>query len=119
MLAKTPSMMYDIAAIPFNYVARGQFQEDLQPLPNMTESMRQEAAKNPMFTSEKFAESVGLKENKIAKYYDEDVKVRQQQTAQKYDKGITDYFSNGEFKKGFGLLANSVAESAPVTISLL
>lgn len=125
MLAKTPSMIYDIAAIPFNYVASGQFKEDLQPLPNMTESMRQEAAKNPTFTSEKFAESMGnsfdglFKENKIAKYYNEDVKVRQQQTAQKYDKGISEYFSNGEYKKGFGLLANSVAESAPVTISLL
>jgi hypothetical protein len=119
MLAKTPSMIYDIAAIPFNYVASGQFQEDLQPLPNKTEAMRQEDAKNPMFTSEKFAESVGLGDNKIAKYYNEDVKVRQQQTAQKYDKGISEYFSNGELKKGFGLLANSVAESAPVTISLL
>lgn len=118
-LANTPSMIYDIAAMPFNYVASGQFQEDLQPLPNMTESMRQENAKNPMFTSEKFAKSIGLGENKVAKYYNEDVKARQQQTAQKYDKGITDYFSNGEYKKGFGLIANSVAESAPVTISLL
>lgn len=119
MLAKTPAMIYDIAATPFNYVASGGLMEDLQPLPNKTESMRQEDAKNPMFTSEKLAESLGIKENKVAKYYDDQVKQSQEVAAKKYDKGISEYFGNGEYKKGFGLLANSIAESAPITVSLL
>lgn len=38
---------------------------------------------------------------------------------EKYDKGVTEYFKNGEYSKGFEVLANAIAESAPTTISLM
>lgn len=112
MLARTPALIYDLALMGtdalvntasagINAVADTDLRTDYQT------------------TSEDLARQLGLPENKVAKYYDQDVKQRQAITAQKYDKGITDYFANGELKKGFGLLANSVAESAPTTIALL
>lgn len=112
MLAKTPAMVYDLAAEAtdalvntankgINYIAGTNLKTDYQT------------------TSENFAKELGLGENKVAKYYDERVKRSQEVAAQKYDKEITDYFAKGEFGKGFGLIANSVAESAPTTIALL
>lgn len=57
--------------------------------------------------------------DKIAKYYDADVLAYQQKQNEKYDQGISDYFSNGEYKKGFKLLGNSIAETVPVSLGLL
>lgn len=57
-------------------------------------------------------------ENVVSKYYKGQVELAQKEFEKKYDKSITEYFNNGEWDKGFGLLANSVAESAPTTIAL-
>lgn len=111
-LAKTPAMVYDLAAqatdASVNYGSAG-----------INAIAGTDLKTDYQTTSEGFAKTFNLPENKIAKYYDERVKKSQEISAQKYDQGISEYFSNGEYKKGFNLLANSVAESAPVTISLL
>lgn len=99
MLAKTPAFIYDIAAYPQNKIA------ELTGLDVST-------------SSGEFANTLGLPENEVAKYYDDAVAKSQEQLNKKYDKGITEYFSKGEYDSAFGLLANSIAESAPISISL-
>jgi len=108
-LAKTPAFINDLAAIPLNEIA------------NMTAVPLDPTGKlglEPAFSSKKLAEGFDLPENKIAQYYDEQAKINQENFNQKYDKGITDYVKNGEYSKAFGLLGNSIAESAPTTIGL-
>jgi hypothetical protein len=99
MLAKTPAFIYDIAAYPQNKIAE---------LTGLDISA----------SSEELANTLGLPENEIAKYYDNAVAESQKKLNEKYDKGITDYFKSGDYSKAFGLLANSVVESAPISISL-
>lgn len=112
MLAKTPALIYDLAAQATDAIVNTTSK-------GINAAIGTDLKTDYETTSEKFAQELGLPENKIAKYYDEKVKKSQEISAQKYDKGITDYFGAGEYKKGFGLIANSVAESAPITISLL
>lgn len=57
-------------------------------------------------------------ENPISKPLDKDVEESQRQFESKYDKDITEYFSKGDYEKGFSKMANAIAESAPATISL-
>ncbi len=99
MLAKTPAFLYDIAAYPQNKIA------ELTGL-------------DIAVSSDQVAQQYGLPENEIAKYYDNAVAQSQAKLAEKYDKGISEYFAAGDYEKGFGLLANSVAESAPISISM-
>jgi hypothetical protein len=100
-IANTPAFIYDIAAMPQNYIA-----EEFD-IPSLKVS------------SEGTGELLGIEENKVADFYRNQVEQSQKKFQSKYDKGITDYFSDGEYQKGFGLLANQIVESAPVTISLM
>lgn len=100
-LAETPAFIYDIAAMPQNYIA------DKFDIPALKAS------------SEETGKMLGIENNAVADYYRKQVEASQSKFQEKYDKGITDYFSKGDYSKGFGLLANQIAESAPVTISLM
>lgn len=99
-LAETPAFIYDLAAKPQNYIA------DKFNLPGLKAS------------SDQLGKMIGVEDNVIADYYKGLVEESQTKFQQKYDKGITDYISNGEYSKAFGSLANQIAESAPITISL-
>lgn len=120
MLARTPAFLYDLAATPFNYVMSGRFQNDLSAVPIDENSELGKSLgldKNPL-TAEKFAEQLGLGNNLVAEHYEKIVNESRKQMQQKYDKTITEYFDSGQWDKGLSLLANSVAETAPVSISL-
>lgn len=102
-IAKTPAFLYDIAALPQNYLA------ETYP-----------ATFGELHTSsEKFAENLDLPENKIAQYYDQAVEDSRAKFAQKYDKPITEYIDNGEYANALKSLSVQVAESTPVTLSLM
>lgn len=98
-LARTPSLIYDLAALPQNIVAK------YTGVPIAT-------------SSEEFAKIVGFPDNKVAEYYDNAVIETKKKINEKYDKSITDYFSNGEYEKGFKSIALQVAESAPISATL-
>lgn len=117
-LSKAPGMAYDIAAAPFNYVLSGRMMNDLTPVPISEELRTQIGMNEAPLTSEKFGKELGIK-NKVAKYYDADVKARQAITQAKYDKEITDYFAEGDIASGLGKLSGAILESAPTTISLM
>jgi hypothetical protein len=103
-LAKTPSMLYDIAALPQNLIA------EYTGLPIGT-------------SSEQAAKQFGIPENKVGEYYDKILNDHQKNIEQKYDKSISDYLNpfgeNTDYGKGVSLLANQVLESAPISISLM
>ncbi|CAK0771688.1 hypothetical protein CCP3SC1AL1_570017 [Gammaproteobacteria bacterium] len=120
ILAKAPEMALNIVNAPFNYVASGRMTEDLNAVPNVPESLKNDLGLNDTpFKASDVAAQLGIKENKIAKYYDEDVKARQAITASKYDKTIEEYIANEEYGKALGATSGAVLESAPVTISLM
>lgn len=98
-LARTPSFLYDLAATPQNIVAK------YTGIPIGT-------------SAAEFGKTIGVPDNKIAEWYDKAIVDTKQKIDQKYDKGITDYIAAGDYSKAFGLLANQIAESAPVSISL-
>jgi hypothetical protein len=102
MIANTPSFLYDIAAYPQNKIA------ELTGL-------------NIGTSAKEFAQNYNLPENEVANYYKKAADESQSKIAAKYDKGVTEYFfgANPDYKKGFGLLTNQIAESLPITLSLM
>jgi hypothetical protein len=72
-----------------------------------------------LFTAEKLGKTIGFDENKLADYYGENIKRSQERQQQKYDKDLVAYAKDGDWGNFFGLLSNSIMESAPVTISLM
>ncbi len=98
MLAETPAFIYDVAAMPQNFISG--------------------LVGGEQVSSGTFKETFDLPDNKVSEYYKEQTQINQDKFNQKYDKGITDYVSNGEYSKAFGLLGNSIVESAPTTIGL-
>jgi hypothetical protein len=119
ILAKAPAMAYDVVAQPFNYVASGRMMNDLTPVPMTGELAEKVGLNETPFKSSDVGAQLGFTENKIAKYYDEDVKARQAIAATRYDQSIEDYISNGEYSKAIGAISGAVLESAPTTISLM
>lgn len=103
MMARTPEFIYDIAAIPQNALA------EYAP----------ETFGKLSVSHQGFANTVGLPDNKVAEFYEAAVKESQEKIALKYDKSVSEYFADGQIENGFKLLANQVAESAPVSLSLL
>lgn len=100
-IAKVPGFIYDIAAVPQNIIA-------------------EKTGLDIGTTSKEFAaQQLGIEENQVANYYDKILEDHQKEVQAKYDKGVTEYFANGEISKGLSLLANQVVESAPVSISLM
>lgn len=70
--------------------------------------------------SEQMSESLGLpKENTWAKALEDRAKENKATIVQKYDKGITDYISQGDYGKAIASIGNSIAESLPTTLSLI
>ncbi len=98
-LANTPSFIYDVFAVPQNLVAKY-------------------TGLNVGTDAKKFAEGVGLPENKVAEYYEDAYKKTKKGIDEKYDKSITGYIENGDYLKAAQLIGVSVAESAPVSLSL-
>ena len=70
-------------------------------------------------SSDEFAAQYNIPKNKVAEYYDNAARQTKAEIEKKYDKSITDYIANGEYKKATGAILNSIAESTPVTISLM
>lgn len=100
MIAKTPALIYDIAAIPQNLVAKY-------------------TGADVGVNAKEFAKKFNLPENEVAKYYDEAYKQAKVNIDAKYDKPITDYIANGEYSKAIKSIANQVLESTPVSIALI
>lgn len=98
-IARTPSFVYDLFAIPQNLVAK------YTGIPIGT-------------SAAEFGKTIGIPENEVAQYYEKALDETKAKINEKYDKGVSDYFSNGDYSKGFGLLANQIVESAPMSISL-
>lgn len=73
----------------------------------------------PGMTSAEVAEKFNLPDNQLALQLEDAVKNSYADVEKKYDKSITDYFSNGEYEKGFDKLSIAVAEAVPVTIGLV
>lgn len=97
---KTPGFLYDVATAATNNIIN-------RPLGiNDTPTSKQigEALPDFMNVTTPLDQAVSHSEEKFQK---------------KYDKGVSEYFSNGDYKKGFDLLATSIAETAPVTIALM
>ncbi len=99
-IARTPEFLFDAAM------------EE-----NFNKSMN--VIKRPDLTinSTKLGDVTGI-HNEPAKYLEQVIEKRQADFDNVYDKGITEYVANGEYSKAAGLLANSIAESAPTTIAL-
>ncbi len=84
---------------------------------NWNQTMRAAGRNDLEITSEKLGDITGI-HNEPAKYVEQALAKRETDFNNVYDKGITDYIGNGEYKKAAGLLANSIAESAPTTVAL-
>jgi len=110
MLAKTPAMAYDVASMAMNKSLETFIPKELIDKYNIA---------TPYSTDEDNLLFEKLPENKIAKFYDESVKVHQDRTAEKYDKSISEYIANGDYANAVGSIGGAVLESAPTTISLM
>jgi hypothetical protein len=98
-LASIPEFIYNIAAIPQNFVA--------------------EQTGLPVGTSaDKFAETVGLPENKVQKYYADMLEGMEQKKSQ-YGESITENFKEGNYSDGFALLGEQITESLPYSLSIM
>lgn len=120
-----PAMLNDVISMPFNYVASGRLAEDLQPLPNVPESMRDEIGLNDNpFTSKGIAEYTGLDKVKLPdaisnEFYNKDIKARQEEMLTRYDKSIEEYISEGDYSKALGAISGGVAQSLPMSASMM
>lgn len=101
MIAKTPAMLYDVFAWPQNMVAKMIGKPEMQ------------------VSSKSFAENLNLPENEIANYYDALAEESRKNFDNKFDKSLTEYWSDGDYGKFGEKLANMVVESAPVTLGLM
>ena len=99
-IMKTPGFLYDIASSVTNNLIN-------RPL-GISDAP----------TSAQIGESIPDNFNAI-KDVDKAIENSQKIVSDKYDKGISEYFSKGEYKKGFDLLSNSIVETAPTTIALM
>lgn len=97
---KSPAFLYDIASTATNRVIN-------KPLG---------IADAP--SSGEISKELGIDEG-VTNDLDKAIAHSQENFNQKYDKGVTDYFKDGEYGKGFGLMANAIAETAPTTIALM
>lgn len=70
-----------------------------------------------MGSSEQIGNATGI-HNEIANDLDKVVNQSQEEFNKKYDKPVSEYFAQGDYDKAFGLMANSVAESAPAMIAI-
>lgn len=96
---KTPAFLYDVATA-------------------MQHPMVKEALdKIHMGSSQQISDATGIK-NEVANDLDTAVNHSQKIFQEKYDKPVTEYISNGDYDKAFGLMANSVVESAPAMIAI-
>lgn len=100
-IARTPSLIYNIASIPQNLIAK------YTGIPIET-------------SAEEFGKTIGIEDNQIAKYYEDIINKTKEGINEKYNKGITDYLfgDNPDYEKGFKLLGLQIAESAPMSMSL-
>jgi GNAT superfamily N-acetyltransferase len=105
-LYRSPAFTLDMLYIPQNYIA------DKFDIPGLKASS--EDLLGPMY-DETNPFSVGSSADALEKYVDRSQKKFQS----KYKEGLTDAISNGNYSDAFGILANQIAESAPVTISLM
>lgn len=99
MMVNTPSMIYSVFALPQNIIA------DLTGLPI--------GAK---------AEDIGLGTGGATEYYRKELEKSNERIQQRYDKGITDYFTSGkegDIQKGFELLSMQILETLPITATLM
>lgn len=102
-IAAVPEFVYDIAAIPQNFVA------DNFDLPFLHAD------------SDKFKKTIGVN-NAIKDFYrNEVVKLKEEalKTDLKYQDGVYDSFVNGNYSAGFDQLTNSFTESLPATASIM
>lgn len=95
MILRTPSMIYNTFAIPQNIIAE------------------QTGAK--IGASDDGSGVLGH----AADMYDAHAKEMKRDIEAKYDKEISDYFNEGEYKKGFEKLGLSITESLPVTLAIM
>jgi len=99
-IMKTPGFLYDAAtAVTNNVINRPLGINDAPTAAQIGDNISDEA--NPISAIDKAVQ------NSQDNFY------------KKYDKSISEYFSKGELDKGFSLLANSIAETAPTTIALM
>lgn len=96
---KTPAFLYDIATAMQH--------------PEVKKALD----KIHMGSSSQIGDVTGI-HNVMANELDEAVSHSQKIFQEKYDKPVTEYISNGDYEKAFGLMANSVAESAPAMIAI-
>ncbi len=104
MLAKTPEFLIDVGLNANDAIVN-----------NIAGTNQETTAKSLGWD----ASLPGMLANKVANWYEGDAEKRVQSVQQKYDKGVSDYFANGEYEKGFGSLAGAIAETAPITIGLM
>jgi hypothetical protein len=99
-LANTPSFLYDVFALPQNLIAKY-------------------TGLNVGASADQFAKDYNIPKNEVAAAYIEAAKQTKAKIDEKYDKSITEYISDGDYGKATKMVFNSVAESLPITLSLM
>ena len=117
---RTPEFLYDLA-INENFNKYGDLVnpiiEQANKYAKATGKPEIQFDKIHINTSTEEGNLVGI-HNRPAEALEKDLDIKQQEFQQTYDKGITDYWNNGERGKAIALLANSITESAPTTIAI-
>lgn len=111
-LLRTPAFLTDVVGETSNTVLGA------VGLPTVADAAKKAGLKGK--PSDQVNRALGLDpDNSWADALEAQAKEQKSQIEQKYDQGITDYISQGEYGKAVGALGNAVAESLPVTISLM
>ncbi len=100
-LLKTPAFLYDAVATVTNPVNRALGIEEA--------------------SSEGVAKTFGFdpKQEQLSDVIDADIEKSQEKKQLQFDKTLEQYFSDGQYAKGFEALGNEIAESAPTTIAMM
>ena len=109
-LMDTPGYVYNLLAAPQNYIA------DKYNIPELKASAEILTQQTERFIPDELNTIKAWGE--LSDKFGGDLEEREKEIQNKYDKSITEYYTNGEYSKGTGLLATRIAESIPYTVSI-
>ena len=102
MLANTPKQIYNLAAVPQNFVAE-KFPESLGWLAT---------------NSDKFAEMANLPDNEVSKWYEERSEELDKNII-RHEGGILENIQEGNYSNALTNLTTSITESLPITLGMM
>lgn len=114
-IASSPEFIYDLFAIPQNYLADKKNQPLI--LRMITDKFDVESLET---SSEKLKEFYGV-DNTVKDLYNKDIQelnLISEKLDEKYEGGITDNFKAGNYSDGFKLLGLSIVESMPASLAI-